>query len=75
MLEALPARTAVLITGNKTTAEIQTILENEVKRSLIELKSVDYTSAEFAQQIDKIKRERMGREQDSRDEMETIEEL
>lgn len=68
MLEALPARTAALITGNKTTAEIQTILEEEIKRSLIELKSVDYTREEFAAQIDKIMRERMGKERTERDE-------
>ena len=68
MLEALPARTAALITGNKTTAEIQTILEEEIKRSLIELKSVDYTREEFAAQIDKIMRERIGKERTERDE-------
>jgi phage terminase Nu1 subunit (DNA packaging protein) len=71
MLEALPARTAALITGNKTTAEIQTILEEEIKQSLIELKSVDYTREEFAAQIDKIMRERMGKERTERDEYET----
>lgn len=71
MLEALPARTAALITGNKTTAEIQTILEEEVKRSLIELKTIDYTSEEFSDQIDKIMRERIGKERTERDEFET----
>jgi hypothetical protein len=71
MLEALPARTAALITGNKTTAEIQTILEEEVKRSLIELKTVDYTHPEFETQINKIMRERIGKEKTDGDDFET----
>jgi nucleoid-associated protein YgaU len=70
MLEALPARTAALVTGNKTTSEIQHILEEEVKRSLLELKSVDYSSAEFEAQIDKIMRERVGKEKTEREEFE-----
>lgn len=73
MLEALPARTAALIAGNKTTAEIQSILEEEVKRSLLELKNFDYSSAEFENQIDKIMRERIGKEKTEREEFETEE--
>lgn len=63
MLEALPARTASLCVGKKTASEIQAVLEEEVKRCMLELKNVDYTHEEFKKVIDKIMRERIGKDE------------
>lgn len=70
MLEALPARTAALVVGKKTTAEVQAVLEDEVKKSLLELSSIDYSQPEFEAEINRIMRERKGREVVEREETE-----
>lgn len=62
MLEALPARTAALVVGKKTTAEVQLILEEEAKKSLLELSAMDYSKPEFEAEINRIMRERKGKE-------------
>lgn len=62
MLEAIPARTAALIAGKDSIAEIQQILENEVKKSLLELSKIDYSEKEFEAEINRIMRERKGKE-------------
>lgn len=63
MLEALPARTSSLCVGKKTASEIQAVLEEETKRCMLELKNVDYTHEDFKKVIDKIMRERIGKEE------------
>ena len=68
MLEALPARTSSLCVGKKTASEIQAVLEEETKRCMLELKNVDYTHEDFKKVIDKIMRERIGKEERHTDE-------
>ena len=63
MLEALPARTSSLCVGKKTASEIQAVLEEETKRCMNELKNMDYSHEEFKSVIDKIMRERIGKEE------------
>lgn len=72
MLEAIPARTAALIAGKDSIAEIQQILENEVKKSLLELSKIDYSEKEFEAEINRIMRERRGKEIAGADNMEAI---
>lgn len=70
MIEALPARTAALVVGKKTTAEVQMILEEEAKKSLLELSAMDYSKPEFEAEINRIMRERKGKEIAEPDDME-----
>lgn len=73
MLEALPARTASLCVGKKTASEIQAVLEEETKRCMLELKNVDYTHEDFKKVIDKIMRERIGKEEKRDEDNEQLE--
>lgn len=68
MLEAFPARTASLCVGKKTASEIQAVLEEEARRCMLELRNVDYTHEDFKKVIDKIMRERIGKEEKREDE-------
>ena len=73
MLEAFPARAASLCVGKNTASEVLAVLEDEARQCMIELRNVDYTHEEYKAVMDKIMRERIGKEEKADEDTEQLE--